>query len=337
MAEIGIARWKGNKRFCYSITYDDGLAETLGFAWRLHRQYNIPGHINVSPTMLGKLTGDMSAGFLQSLWNLQKFAAPEHLQFLQSEGWTVGCQFPIDSANSVAPHKRVEYLEEQRRALEGAIGSPVRCLAFQDATSAPDWQDAACRAGFDWLLTLHDALNDPDDAATIIKRSPLYHLGAAPNHLANDPYRLLALARDRSAWVVDVVRLVDRFPRDPTRDCTPAELAARFKALEKIGAQDVWIATPETIADYRARRLASHIKDVSVSPQQVAFTLASSRSFSIPVSLTLIFRPDSEWRAPQAQTSDHMPIALRRSGDGALWIFECPAVDGIRVTITEAS
>ena len=90
MPDICLAAWKENKRFAYSITYDEGFVETLGFAWRLHRQYGIPGHINVYPERLGELTGDMSDGFLQSLWNLQKFAEPGHLQFLLHEGWTVG-------------------------------------------------------------------------------------------------------------------------------------------------------------------------------------------------------------------------------------------------------
>jgi hypothetical protein len=258
MPDIRLANWKGNKRFAYSITYDEGLVETLGFAWRLHRQYDIPGHINVYPERLGKLTGDMSAGFLQSLWNLQKFAEPEHLQFLLRQGWSVGLQHRLDN-----PNMSVEYLVQQRAALETAIDCPVRCLAFNDATSATKLCDVAEQAGFQWQFTMYDALNDVDDSSSIIKRAPLYHLGPTPNHLANDPYRLLALARDRGAWVVDVVRLVDRYPQDSTRDCTPAELEARFKAVRKIGGEDVWVATPEEIAEYRARRLQTRIQELA--------------------------------------------------------------------------
>jgi hypothetical protein len=146
-------------------------------------------------------------------------------------------------------------LTQQRLKLENAIGHSVQSLAFGDATSATKLRDVAVQAGFKWQFTLYDALNDADDSSSVIKRAPLYHLGPTPNHLANDPYRLLALARDRGAWVVDVVRLVDRYPQDSTRDCTPAELEARFKAVRKIGGDEVWLASPEEIAEYRAQRL----------------------------------------------------------------------------------
>ncbi len=334
MPEIQIARWRENKLFCYSITYDDGWVETLGFAWRLHRQYHIPGHVDVLPGMLGRLTGDMAAGFLQSLWNLQKYVGREHLHALRRDGWTVGCQFPPAAGD--ARDGRVQVLADLRHALETAVDCPVRCLAFYDATSAPDWADAAGRAGFEWLFTLHDALNDPDDASPIVKRSPLYHCGALPNHLANDPYRLLALARDRGAWVADVVRLVDRFPRDATRDCTPAELQARFEAVHAIGGGEVWVDTPATIADYRAVRANARIDDVVCSAAQIAFSLALSNSRATVPSLTLVCMLDDGWRSPRARTDRGESTALRHIGDGSHWLYECPAIDGIRVTITEA-
>ncbi len=331
MPNIRIAPWKENKRFAYSITYDEGLVETLGFAWRLHRQYGIPGQINVYPEMLGKLTGDLSAGFLQSLWNLQKFAEPEHLQFLLREGWRVGCQSKLDNPNAPA-----ESLIQQRLELENAIGHPVRCLAFNDATSATKWRDVAEQAGFAWQFTLHDALNDADDSSTVIKRAPLYHLGPTPNHLANDPYRLLALVRDRGAWVVDVVRLVDRYPQDPTRDCTPAELEKRFQAVRKIGAENIWVAPPEIIADYRALRLRTRFADIAITREQVAFTLAVSGARALQP-LTWLCDLDPVWRAPHALMSDGNAIPLQRTADNAAWMFDCPPADQARITMFDGA
>ena len=36
---VRIAPWKDGNRFAYSITYDEGLIETAGFAWLIHREY----------------------------------------------------------------------------------------------------------------------------------------------------------------------------------------------------------------------------------------------------------------------------------------------------------
>lgn len=327
MPDIRIATWKAHKRFAYSITYDEGLVETLGFAWRLHRQFGIPGQIHVYPEMLGKLTGDGSAGFLQSLWNLQKFAEPEHLQFLLREGWRVGCQFKLEN-----PPASARDLAQHRRELENALGSPVQCLAFNDATAAAKWRAVAEQAGFAWQFTLYDALNDANDSSAVIKRAPLYHQGPTPNHLATDPYRLLALARDRGAWVVDVVRLVDRYPQDSTRDCTPTELEKRFQAVRKIGAENIWIAPPEIIAGYRALRLQTRITDMTATQDRVTWTLAVSGAH-LPQPLTWVCDLGPAWRAPHARVNDDASIALQRTADNAAWQFDCPPADQARITI----
>ena len=335
---ITIAPWKDDKRFAYSITYDEGLIETAGFAWRIHRRYGIPGHVNALPGMLGKLVGDASAGFLQSLWNLQKYAGPEHLQFLMSEGWSIGCQF---SPSDDQAHT-VDSLRQIRLSLEQALACPVHALAFTDFASCEANQNLAQKAGFRWLFTRHDDLNAADESTHVIKRSPLYHLGPTPVRLANDPYRLLALARDRGSWVVDVVRLIDRYPSDPTRDCTPAELEARFRALCKIGGDGVWTASPETVASYRALRLATQIRDYVATPQQVRYTLAVTDADDLPAqdTLTFVARPNAErilirdWQSPRAIVGQDV-VHLQPGPESGTWLFTHPVVDGLEVEIAD--
>jgi hypothetical protein len=331
---VRIAPWKDNKRFAYSVTYDEGLVEILGFAWRLHRDHGIPGHISAVPSLLGKLEGDMSAGFLQSLWNLRKFAEPEHLQFLVSQGWTVGCQFAPGKDGGTVRGGPAGFLQEQRALLEAAVGCPVRSLAFADATYAAIWQEAAVEAGFDWLFTLFDALNAPDDPARIVRRSPLYHRGPLPNRLANDPYRLLALARDRGAWVVDVVRLVDRYIQDSSRDCTPAELEARFNAVHTIGQGNVWLASPVAVADYRFLRWSSRLEDILIGPRHLDLTLRVSRADQSSSSLTLVVQANPAWRSPQAQFNTGAQAELKCAA-GEDWLLDCPAIDGLKITIVD--
>ncbi|MEA3336157.1 MAG: hypothetical protein U9R25_09635 [Chloroflexota bacterium] len=329
---VQIAQWKDDKRFAYSITYDEGLVETLGFARRIHHRYGIPGHINAFPEMLGKLVGDTSAGFLQSLWNLQKYADPEHLQFMMSEGWSVGCQISSSGDGNQAPS--AASLLEMRLSLEKAIGCSVRSLAFSDYTYCETVQDVAQEAGFHWLFALYDDLNSAGEDASIIKRSPLYHQSPVPLQLGNDPYRLLALGQDQGAWVVDVVRRVDLHPLDASKDCTLSELEARFKAVHRIGKDRVWTALPETIAGYRALRLSTQIKHCTCTPDQIAYTLAVTGPGDslTEAELTFVARLPATWLSPRAVVGEDT-VNLQPGPEAGTWLFTHRVREGLQVRL----
>ena len=70
---LEITPWRDDRRFAYSVTHDEGLVEILGFACAGTAILGF-GHVNVFRSRLGRLEGDTSAGFLQSLWNLRKDA-----------------------------------------------------------------------------------------------------------------------------------------------------------------------------------------------------------------------------------------------------------------------
>lgn len=329
---VQISPWKYGKRFAYSITYDEGLVETLGFARRIHRRYEIPGHINAFPGMLGKLVGDTSAGFLQSLWNLQKYADPEHLQFIISEGWSIGCQvYSPEDGNQAPP---AASLAEMRLSLERAIGCAVRSLAFSDYSYCEVAQEAAQEAGFHWLFTLYDDLNAAGEDTRIIKRSPLYHQSPVPLQLGNDPYRLLALGQDQGGWVVDVVRRVDLHPLDASRDCTPAELEARFKAVRRIGGDGVWTALPEMVADYRALRLSTQIQQYTFTPDQITYslTVTGAGDSLTETELTFVAVLPSTWQSPRAVAGEDTVIAQPGSEPGT-WLFTHRVTDGLQVSL----
>lgn len=329
---VQISPWKYGKRFAYSITYDEGFVETLGFARRIHRRYEIPGHINAFPEMLGKLVGDTSAGFLQSLWNLQKYADPEHLQFLMGEGWSIGCQIPSSGEKSQAP--TVASLVKMRLSLERAIGCSVRSLAFSDYDYCEITQEAAREAGFHWLCTLYDDLNTAGENVSIIKRSPLYHQSPVPLQLGNDPYRLLALGQDQGGWVVDVVRRVDLHPLDPNRDCTPTELEARFKAVRRIGGDRVWTALPETVANYRVLRLSTQIEHCRFTSDQLTYLLAvTGHGDSLTDSeLTFIVVLPSTWQSPKAVIGEDTVI-LQPGPEPGTWLLTHRVSDGLQVRL----
>ena len=250
------------------------------------------------------------------------------------EGWSVGCQADINSDQL----QSADSLRQARLSLEEAISHPVRSLAFGDATSWKTCESIAEEAGFECLFTLRDDLNHVNEATEVIKRSPLYHRGPRPRQPANDPYRLLALGRDRGGWIVDVVRLVDRYPSDPTQDCTPKELEARFKAVRRIGAGMVWIAPPEVISSYRALRLSTQIQNYVAGSRRINYTLALTASARSPIEgkLTFVARLGSAWKSPKAVT-DEETVYLQPSSKPGVWLFTHRVTDGLEVTITDGS
>ena len=327
---IEIAPWLDDRRFAYSITYDEGLVEILGFAWRLQRDFGIPGHINAFGSRLGWLEGDTSAGFLQSLWNLRKYAEAGQLRDLHAEGWSLGCQYGGGQGGQDAA-----VLAADRQGLEDCLGSEVASLAFADGTTWQANAEAARAAGYRWLMPVYDDLNPADQADDVIRRSPLYHRGPAPNRLANDPYRLLARAADTRGWQVDVVRLVDRYPTNPIRDCTPAELEHRFRAVREIGAGSVWLANPETVAAYRAGRTAIRLEPVMAGRTEAAWTVrqAAGRK-AASTALTFLVTLDPQWQAPRAYVGA-VPVALQPAGETGRWRFTAQTVTGQRLRVVQ--
>jgi hypothetical protein len=326
---VEVAPWLDDRRFAYSITYDEGLVEILGFAWRLHRDFGFPGHINAFPGRLGRLEGDASAGFLQSLWNLRKYAEAGQLRDLHAEGWSAGCQYGGGSG-TVAD---TATLTAERQELSERLECDVTFLAFE---AGPSWQanaEAAREAGYRWLMPVYDDLNPAGESGAVIRRSPLYHRGPAPNRLANDPYRLLARAADERGWQVDVVRLVDRYPADAARDCTPAELERRFRAVQEIGEGSVWLANPETVAAYRAGRAATRLEPAPAEQTGAAWIVRGTPS---PVTLTFLVTLDPRWRSPRAGV-DGTPVDLRPHPDGGrgCWMVNAQVQAGQRLRVAQ--
>ncbi len=322
--KIEIAPWLDDRRFAYSITYDEGLVEILGFAWRLQRDFGIPGHINAFGSRLGRLEGDSSAGFLQSLWNLRKYAEAGQLRDLHAEDWSLGCQYGGEWVTA----QDAAALAADRQELEDCLGCEVISLAFADGTTWQANAAAARAAGYRWLMPLYDDLNPAGLADDVIRRSPLYHRGPAPSRLANDPYRLLARAADTRGWQVDVVRLVDRYPVDPARDCTPAELERRFRAVREIGAGMVWLANPETVAAYRAGRAATRLEPEIAGCTEAAWAVRTAA----PTVLTFLVTLDPWWRAPRASVGTDA-VDLQPAGEPGRWRFSAQVSTGQRLRV----
>jgi len=52
---LSICPWKYGKRWVYSITYDEALADLHRFAIPMHEEYAIPGHVELLVGQMGEI------------------------------------------------------------------------------------------------------------------------------------------------------------------------------------------------------------------------------------------------------------------------------------------
>lgn len=224
-----------------------------------------------------------------------------------------------------------DVLTSTRHALQTSLGIRVESLAFADGVTWSANAAAARSAGFRWLLPYFDALNPADGRADVIRRSPLYHRGPAPNRMAYDPYRLLAAAAETNGWVVDVVRLVDRYPVDPARDCMPGELESRFRAVYEIGGRAVWCANVEDAARYRACRAATRLEMMAQDGLRSDYVVRQVlESDGDATALTFLMSADPAHGTPEVYIDD-LPVTIHSTDRLGQWQFSCVVADGARI------
>ena len=53
--KIIVCNWKYGKDWVYSITYDEGLVDLHKFAIPMHKEFGIPGHVEMVAGQLGEI------------------------------------------------------------------------------------------------------------------------------------------------------------------------------------------------------------------------------------------------------------------------------------------
>ena len=81
---LTICPWKYNKRWVYSITYDEALVDLHRFAIPIHEEYGIPGHVEVVVGQLGEVRNLGSSSY-----NGYRHMNGDELKDLLTRGWGV--------------------------------------------------------------------------------------------------------------------------------------------------------------------------------------------------------------------------------------------------------
>jgi hypothetical protein len=257
--------WKHNKRWVYSITYDEGCQKLLEYALPLHRQYGIPGHVALVATQVG-----IPRNCPGSSYNGMMILSCEELDMLAKEGWGVSCHSMTHAG--INPGNAHYEVVEAKKVLEEVLKRPVPLFCVPNSNDSYSASlDVAAEAGYTAIMTITDMVNVPADmwrihpfAATpvISNDFPLpgiLNLGRVPLHTEYpppfyskfDPYKRMHQAIDTGGWIIDYCHCpVPNQAIHPWKDCTSEQLSERFATIKRIGGDDVWLAEPNEVVDY---------------------------------------------------------------------------------------
>lgn len=254
--QVGVCPWPSDRRWVYSITFDEALSELHRFAIPILDAHRVPGHLEVVVGQLGQVRRIGNSSFN----GFHHMNGPE-LREMLARGWGVGNH--TWSHEIITPETVEQELGVAKRVLEEAIAEPVTvyCSAG-DNTNMSDHVLAACRRfGYLGAMSLTDALNRPDDADLLwINRTFLHTQGYGPFFSAFDPFRGIAYARRERGWLIDYLHCPLEQAVHPNKDCSAAELRDRIETVCAEGGDEVWLARVEDAVDYRYTRRALRIE-----------------------------------------------------------------------------
>ena len=238
-------RWKDNKDWVYSITYDEGCRALLNHAVPLHREYGIPGHVCMVASQIG-----VPRNVPGSSYNDMMILSRDEVRGLVAEGWGVSCHSmthaPIDEENA-------EYeVRKSKSVLEEAIGIPISIFCVPGSNeSYPASVPEAREAGYIAVMTIYDEINTIETDLMRLCRCPIHTEFPPPFYSRFDPYKRIQQAMDAGGWIIDYCHCpMPGKPIHPWKDCTLEELEERFSKILDIGGESVWLAEPNQVVEY---------------------------------------------------------------------------------------
>jgi len=265
---LHICNWKYGKRWVYSITYDEALADLHRFAIPLHEEYGLPGHVEVVVGQMGEVRG---VG--DSSYNGFHHMNAEALKDLLARGWGVGNH--SWSHQMITPEMADRELRQAKEVLEEAIAAPVHlyCSPGNNANMA-DHVLAACRQlGYLGAMSITDDLNRPEDELFWLNRTPLHDQYYEPFFSAYDPFRNIRHAQEAGGWIVDYCHCPLEEPIHRNKDCSEAQLRRRFEAVLDEGGDRVWCAVPEEVLFYHLCRRHMRIETLVDAAEEQRYRL----------------------------------------------------------------
>ncbi|MEW6756238.1 MAG: polysaccharide deacetylase family protein [Candidatus Latescibacterota bacterium] len=298
---LSICPWKHGKRWAYSITYDEALADLHRFAVPLHEELGIPGHVEVVVGQLGQVRNLGASSYN----GFRHMSGPE-LRDLLARGWGVGNH--SWSHEVITPETVDRELRQAREVLEEAVGAPVDLYcAPGDNTNMSGHVLEACRAlGYLGAMSITDAVNRPEEELFWLNRTPLHDQYYGPFFSEYDPFRNLRHAQQDGGWIIDYCHCPLEQPVHRNKDCSESQLRRRFEAIRAEGGEQVWCAVPEEVIYYHLCRRHAVVETLADSLDGQTFRV-SLPGLSHPVvrgELTFEARVPAAWcRFPRVRVA----------------------------------
>ena len=254
---LSIYPWKYGKRWVYSITYDEALADLHRFAVPMHEEYDIPGHVEVVVGQMGEIRNIGSSSF-----NGYRHMNADELRDLLARGWGVGNH--SWSHEVITPEMVDIEIGHAKQVLEEALGESIilYCSPGDNTNMADHVLEACRRYGYLGAMSLTDALNLPEDELFWINRTPLHDHYYPPFYSAYDPFRNIRQAQELQGWLIDYCHCPLETPVHPNKDCSEAQLRKRLETVLSEGGDAVWCAVPEEALSYHLMRQHARIETV---------------------------------------------------------------------------
>lgn len=265
-AEPYITAWPHNKKWAYSITFDEGLVELNQFTIPILAQYGVPGHVEVVVGHMG-VVRQLGA----SSYNGYTHMNADQLRDMIDRGWGVGTH---TWTHDLVTEQTVDLeIGQSKKVLEEALQHPVTiyCSAGDNSNMSEFVLNACKRYGYLGAMSITDALNRPGDADLLwINRTFLHTQGYGPFYSEFDPYRNIRQSQRDQGWLIDYLHCPFEKAVHPNKDCSAHELHRRIEAICSEGGADVWLAKVEDAVDYRYTRRAAIIEKTSPQDYRVS-------------------------------------------------------------------
>ncbi|HEV7215252.1 MAG TPA: polysaccharide deacetylase family protein [Chloroflexota bacterium] len=265
-----ICAWPGDRRWVYSITFDEALSDLHRFTVPILEEFGVPGHLEVVVGQLGEVRNLPGSSF----HGYQHMGAGA-LREMIARGWGVGNH---SWSHQVVNAETADLeLGRAKEVLEQAIGQPVTvyCAPGSNANLNEGALAGCRRFGYLGAMGITDALNRPDDGDLLrLNRTFLHTQGYGPFFSEFDPFRNIQHARRDQGWIIDYLHCPLEVAIHPNKDCSAGQLRERIATVVTEGADDVWLATVEEPADYRHTRRHAEIRPAG-DGQTETFTITT--------------------------------------------------------------
>ena len=335
---LSICPWKYGKRWVYSITYDEALADLHRFAVPMHEEYAIPGHVEVVVGQIGEIRNIGNSSF-----NGYRHMNGTELRDLLARGWGVGNH--SWSHEVIAPEMVDREIGQAKSVLEEALGEPIilYCSPGDNTNMADHVLEACRRHNYLGAMSLTDALNLPGDELFWINRTALHDHYYPPFYSAYDPYRNIRQAQEMQGWIIDYCHCPLETAVHPNKDCSEAQLRQRIETVLSEGGDAVWCAVPEEAHSYHLMRRHARIEEVGRNGTQDDDANTQRYRIALPDlpeqvpyrSLTLEVSVPAAWCRDPRVTVDGQELAAEVVRPGVLRVT-IPVRDGSEVEVRES-